>query len=100
MQAGKKPAVFLQSTIVPHDDEGFIQKAPVAVAYSVRPNQTLYISVWAVNKVSRLGSVGNTRGHAFKITIFNVDLDDDDDNATKTAAATAITAKTVITIIL
>ena len=61
LQAGKKPAMFLQKKIAPHEDEGFIQKAPVDVAYSVRPNQTLYISVWAVNKVSRLGSVGSTR---------------------------------------
>ena len=52
LQRGKKPVLISHTTIDPHGDEGFVQKAPVTVTSSILQRLELYISIWVVDKVS------------------------------------------------
>ena len=51
LQVGDEPVLISHATDDRHRDEGFVQTAEVSVTSTMQPNQQLYISIWAENKV-------------------------------------------------
>ena len=51
LQPADKPLVVAHTKDDPHRDEGFVQKHEFSTTSSIQPNQQIYISLWAENKV-------------------------------------------------
>lgn len=51
LQPADKPLVVAHTEDDPHRDEGFVQKQEFSTTSSIQPNQQIYISLWAENKV-------------------------------------------------
>ena len=51
LQPADKPLVVAHTEDDPHRDEGFVQKQEFTITSSIRPNQQIFISLWAENKV-------------------------------------------------
>ncbi|KAK2161993.1 hypothetical protein NP493_1549g00025 [Ridgeia piscesae] len=51
-----KPLVVAHTKDDPHRDEGFVQKQEFTITSSIRPNQQIFISLWAENKVGLVSS--------------------------------------------
>ena len=51
LQPAEKPLVVSHTKDDPHRDEGFVQKQEFSTTSSIQPNQQIFISLWAENKV-------------------------------------------------
>ena len=51
LQVEDVPVLISHATDDRHRDEGFVQTAEVSVTSTMQPNQQLYKSIWAENKV-------------------------------------------------